>query len=209
MDPTVAGTFFHRCMERLDVNHPAPSAIVAGVLADMELDGDADPDGLAAELQAMIDQLQPTALWTMLRSARRVFRELPFVLSLDGATLRGQIDMLVESADGSWHVIDYKSDRVSAAGLAERAEHYRVQMQLYALAAWRHTGTPPAQATLYFLRPGLTYSFEVTDAALSQAQQEAQSLVNQLAETRRSGVYGRGDGGGVCHGCAYHELCGR
>jgi len=207
LDAAEAGTFFHRCMEWLDLADPVPAATVGQVLAEMELDADAA--ALTAELHDMVDRLRPTALWAMVQSARQVLRELPFVLALDGATLRGQIDMLIEAADGRWHVIDYKSDRVSADRLAERAEGYRVQMLLYAMAAWRHTGTPPAQATLYFLRPGLSHSFDVSPAALEHARQHAQTLTRQLAETRRSGAYGRNETAAACGACAYRELCGR
>ena len=208
LDPAVAGTFFHRCMERLDVNNPAPVAMmVRQALADMDLQADADD--LAAQLQDMLKRLRQSALWDLLQPARcrRVFRELPFVLAMDGATLRGQIDMLIEADDGRWHVIDYKSDRVSADGLAKRAESYRMQMQLYALAAWRYTGSPPAQATLYFLRPGLMHPFVVSPPELEQARKQAQTLAWQLAQARRSGQYAQCNDPAACHHCAYRGLC--
>jgi len=211
LDPAVAGTVFHRCMERLDVTNPAPAAMtVRQVLADMDLAVDGHvADDLSAQLQEMLTCLRQTDLWDLLQPARcrRMFRELPFVLAAGDATLRGQIDMLIEDTDGRWHVIDYKSDRVSADGLADRAESYRMQMHLYALAAWRHTGTPPARATLYFLRGGLLYPFTVAPAELERTRHQAQALAGQLAHARRWNHYARANDPAACEVCAYRELC--
>ncbi|MER2561540.1 MAG: UvrD-helicase domain-containing protein [Myxococcaceae bacterium] len=85
-----------------------------------------------------------------LPTARRVLRELPFVLRLsDGAFslhLRGQIDLLV--IDERVEVIDYKTTTPSEAGLAP----YAFQLGCYALAARRIVQAPGVE-----VRAGISY----------------------------------------------------
>ena len=208
LDAATVGTIFHRCMELMDFADPRPLALVQTTLTEMGLDQEVAPAALAADLQAMIDRMAGTPLWDKLRTARQVQRELPLTLGVDGAILRGQIDMIFEDDQGRWHVVDYKSDRVNESTVAGHAQSYRLQMLLYALAAWRHTGTPPAQATLYFLRAGLTHSFDVSPESLEQARQEAQQLAGQLAQSRRTHRYARCSED-HCTVCSYRQLCGR
>ena len=86
--------------------------------------------------------------------AQHVHRELPFMLRLDdghGFTLmlRGQIDLLVEQADGSAQVVDYKTTTQPAEGLAP----YSFQLGCYALAAARFVKPGTAVHTgISFLR---------------------------------------------------------
>jgi ATP-dependent exoDNAse (exonuclease V) beta subunit len=66
----------------------------------------------------------------------RVHRELPFVLKLEDSEgfalmLRGQIDLLLEGADGSAQVVDYKTSKEPPDGL----KPYAFQLGCYALAA--------------------------------------------------------------------------
>ena len=208
LDAATVGTIFHRCMELMDFANPRPLALVQTTLTEMGLDQDIDAAALAADLQAMIDRMAGAPLWDKLRTARQVLRELPLTLGVDGAILRGQIDMIFEDDQGRWHVVDYKSDRVNESTVVEHAKSYRLQMLLYALAAWRHTGTPPAQATLYFLRAGLTHSFDVSAESLEEARKEAHQLAGQLAQSRRTHRYTHCSDD-HCTICFYRQLCGR
>ncbi|MBS1152862.1 MAG: ATP-dependent helicase UvrD/PcrA, partial [Myxococcaceae bacterium] len=86
--------------------------------------------------------------------AARVHRELPFMLRLDDGhgfllMLRGQIDLLVEQADGSAQVVDYKT----AARPAEGLTPYAFQLGCYALAAAKFLKAGTAvQTGISFLR---------------------------------------------------------
>jgi ATP-dependent exoDNAse (exonuclease V) beta subunit len=89
-----------------------------------------------------------------LPAARRVLRELPFVLRLGdehfSLHLRGQIDLLVVSE--TVDVIDFKTSVPSEAGL----EPYAFQLGCYALAARRFLESPALElrAGVSFLRSG-------------------------------------------------------
>ena len=73
---------------------------------------------------------------------------------MESLVLRGQIDLWFEDRAGTV-LVDYKTDRVDAAGAPARAEKYGQQLRLYALALERLDGRAPREAYIYFLRPNV------------------------------------------------------
>lgn len=70
-----------------------------------------------------------------------------------GVLLRGRPDMVFELADGSYHIVDYKSSRAPQPGQAVTAR-YRVQLNAYAFLA-RHAGiTPVSGLSVVYLEAG-------------------------------------------------------
>ena len=67
--------------------------------------------------------------------------------------LQGVVDCFFEE-DGALVVVDFKTDRVAPDALAERAEHYRPQLEAYSLALAQVIGKPVKEKILYFLRRG-------------------------------------------------------
>ena len=51
-------------------------------------------------------------------------------------------------------VIDFKTDRINAEGLAKKVEQYRPQVQAYAEALARIYEKPVKQSLLYFFHTG-------------------------------------------------------
>ncbi|MFN8159942.1 MAG: UvrD-helicase domain-containing protein [Solirubrobacterales bacterium] len=92
--------------------------------------------GLRAELEA---------------KGTRLRAEVPFLLELGGAMVRGSIDLLAEPSSGPPVVIDYKTDSLGEQSPAERAGRYEVQRMLYALAASRATGGGSVRVAYVFL----------------------------------------------------------
>lgn len=101
----------------------------------------------------------------MLSSKAQVRREWPFVMAaspqrfdsaaapIDGGDqllVRGIIDCLLND-DGRWDIIDYKTDRVSGAALAERVQLYRGQLSIYADAVEKLWPGKVGQKCLVFL----------------------------------------------------------
>ncbi len=70
---------------------------------------------------------------------------------LDQVLRRGRIDAMIVTADGV-HVIDYKTDRISAEATAERASFYAPQIRAYAEAVSRWIARP-VSTHLIFLTP--------------------------------------------------------
>ncbi|MDL2289127.1 PD-(D/E)XK nuclease family protein, partial [Oscillospiraceae bacterium OttesenSCG-928-F05] len=67
----------------------------------------------------------------------------------DTVLLQGVCDLFFEEAAGLV-IVDFKSDRVTEATQAARAENYRPQLEAYARALEEITGKPVAARALYF-----------------------------------------------------------
>jgi ATP-dependent helicase/nuclease subunit A len=69
------------------------------------------------------------------------------------ALMEGRID-LIYKRDGAVWLADYKTDRVTEADAAERAEAYRDQALIYTEAVRHALGHRPAGFKIIFLRLG-------------------------------------------------------
>ena len=82
-------------------------------------------------------------------TATAVHREVEFLLAWppgetngDGRYLQGFIDCLYQDAAGDWHLVDYKTNDVTAADVARVAQQY--EMQLLRLRHGRRASARPA-----------------------------------------------------------------
>jgi len=82
-----------------------------------------------------------------LMQTSRVMYELAFIVHIGGVPVTGRIDCIIKQADGSWMVIDYKSDSLSCSEL-RRKKSYQVQLEIYRRAAVI-LGMSPAIAAIY------------------------------------------------------------
>lgn len=96
------------------------------------------------------------------------YRELPFITALDSHLLdntlprgeknilvQGVIDCLWQEDDGSWVLVDYKSDRISPGQTHIILERYSGQMQLYRYAVEHILGQPVKEAYFYLVGSGI------------------------------------------------------
>lgn len=67
----------------------------------------------------------------LMRRVKREFCELPFAVTMEDTRITGKIDRLCELDDGTWMVIDYKSEAVSPDDSSCLAEDYAVSMGIY------------------------------------------------------------------------------
>jgi len=78
--------------------------------------------------------------------------------------------LILTSPDGGLKLVDYKTSRIAAAEVREKALDYDLQLRIYALAAREILGRQVASACLYFLEPNVVHPVEVTPAALEEAE---------------------------------------
>ncbi|MEX0977714.1 MAG: UvrD-helicase domain-containing protein [Pirellulales bacterium] len=177
-DPRGLGTLVHAALAAIDLAAPGDCRELVERFAEQHL-----PDSPAEieEAVAMVEQFVGTSRTREIAGAKTSHAEVEFLLGWppDGQTspdfvLRGFIDRLYQDASDRWHVLDFKTNRTTPAGLAAQAAPYEMQMLLYALAAERILGTPPASLTLHFLRTQGEHEF-AWDAA---ARRRVITLVN-------------------------------
>jgi hypothetical protein len=86
---------------------------------------------------------------------------------IDAGWISGVFDRVVIERDPSGQarratILDFKTDNVDEAGVADRAEHHRPQLETYRKVLCRLTGLPPGQVAtkLVFTVPGAVVTVE-------------------------------------------------
>lgn len=147
-DVRVLGTATHKLLELSPLEWIAQGGLKERLTALQRTSG--LPTDRDDEVVSWAQGFWMTKYGQRLPTARRVLRELPFVLRLSDGDfalhLRGQIDLLV--IDERVEVIDYKTTTPSEAGLAP----YAFQLGCYALAARRIVQAPGVE-----VRAGISY----------------------------------------------------
>ncbi len=111
---------------------------------------------VAAEVDGMLDTFDASPLAETLRDGdTRSWFELPFSWDWDGVPVHGTIDLACE-VEGTWHVLDFKTDDLRGRSLAEAGHAYLPQLALYASALKKAVGGSPVPG-LMFLRTGDLY----------------------------------------------------
>jgi len=86
--------------------------------------------------------------------------------------LSGFIDRLYRDSAGRWHILDFKTNRVTdKTPPPPPSPNTEMQMLVYALAAEAVLKTPPASLVLHFLRTGDEHAFAWNDAARRRVQE--------------------------------------
>ena len=100
-------------------------------------------------------------LYREIAASRRVYREKRFSVSdyigtnVEPLLVQGVIDCFFENADGSYTVVDYKTDRVKS--YSELVSRHRTQLSYYSRAVERMTGCRVSRTLLYsFVLGGVT-----------------------------------------------------
>jgi ATP-dependent helicase/nuclease subunit A len=154
-DGTAVGRAVHGLLEwSANRDWLEPSAEVVGRFAAAE--------GLSAEPAGIESLLEPLRAWLgcdlfteRVHAADRSRAEVSILMPLAGTLLRGSIDLLVEAAGHPPLIVDYKTDRLNGADPIERAAHYGVQRDIYALAVSEARQSEEIEVAYVFLeQPG-------------------------------------------------------
>jgi ATP-dependent helicase/nuclease subunit A len=149
------GSAFHRLMEIVDLAGKGDMDRMARAVAlDHGIVEEAGELGLLVRRALDAEPLRSASV------ADRVLREVPFIVPVSVVVndvpavhfLEGRIDLIFE-LNGTWTVIDYKTDSVSDDEVDERFELYRTQGMLYAAALSRSGVTLGGGVLFYFVRP--------------------------------------------------------
>ncbi|WP_130871158.1 helicase-exonuclease AddAB subunit AddA [Intestinimonas massiliensis (ex Afouda et al. 2020)] len=161
LTPAQKGTALHLVMQYIDFEKAGtPEGVAAEISRLVEQQfltpqqGEAaDPARIAAffrselgrELMASVS-LRREFKFSILVPARRY---IPMAPEGDEVLLQGVVDCYFETLEGIT-VVDFKTDRVTAKTVAERAEHYRPQLEAYSQALEEITGKPVVRRALWF-----------------------------------------------------------
>ncbi len=173
------GTATHLVISRLDFARPVNKEAIEKVIDKLLVDG-AIAEAVAEHIdtKSIITFFHSDLGRLVLDTENTICREWPFTFSLPASLLarrsslvarttshesrvtddevviiQGIIDMLIRTPDGLL-VIDFKTDRITANEVSERAEFYRRQLELYSRAASAILKDKLLGKWLYFLTPG-------------------------------------------------------
>ncbi len=140
------------------------------LLADDDLPGRAD-SGIddADELHAVIERFESGPFAERAPAAV----EAPFALVLAGQVIRGRIDAVYLEPDGSWLIVDWKTN------ISETADPLQLSLYRLAWAELRRVGLEQVGAAFHYVRSGRT----VRPAALL-GREELEALVSAGAQLR-------------------------
>jgi len=182
VDARGLGTLVHAVLERVDFEHPERVPELCRYLAPLHISSQVY--ATADEAAGMIGRFLASDRAERMAASQLIRREVEFLLpwtlpgeSYQGLYLQGYIDCLYQDAEGGWHLIDYKSNLVSAAGAPETAQRYQIQMYVYGLACQQVLGTWPAECVLHFLRPATEVVCQWDDPARAAAKSELDAAI--------------------------------
>ena len=169
---------------------PQDSPLIPSLLASLS----------SSERREALQQVETFQRSDLGRRARTggALREVPFAMDRLGATLRGQIDLILDPAGAGMTLVDYKTSRIPAAAVAAKAADYELQLRLYALAARELFGRLPQRARLHFLHPDVQY-----DVNLSAPAMQATEAAIQAFFAAHQGTSYPQRAASHCHSCGY------
>ncbi|HMF03746.1 MAG TPA: UvrD-helicase domain-containing protein [Acidimicrobiia bacterium] len=131
-----------------------------------------------AEVRALARSVLQSATVRSAVAGGRYWREVPVAAIVDGVTVEGFVDLLVETLEGLV-VVDYKTDQTPGEDELDAAmDRYRAQGAAYALALERALGSRVARCVFVFARRRQAVEREVDDlpAAVASVEQRVRAL---------------------------------
>ena len=83
---------------------------------------------LEKEYQGMYDRFMASDI---MKDLNKDLKELSFRITVEGITLSGFIDRAIQHNDGSWSIIDYKTNKVTQEDKQKKANEYALQLSVY------------------------------------------------------------------------------
>ncbi len=176
------GTLIHKIFEHL-VNYPnSKQNQIKEVLSFYAKH--ANPKTIQ-QLSKLIETFIQSNIYAETQKSKRHFPELSFVLRLKRGIIQGSLDLLYETKNGEWMIVDYKTSEITKDETRERGEAYRTQMELYALACAEITGVMPKKAVLYFVKPDTTYEILFDTVKTEDLREKYELLQKEIIEFRK------------------------
>jgi ATP-dependent exoDNAse (exonuclease V) beta subunit len=167
INATISGTYFHALMEHLS-SMDEPSAQQIESIAYAQGDVVAHPHVLnvfVTEGQRLLKIFHDSTLKGVLRTSKRHLHELPYTLLEEGSATMRRPDLLIETEDGSWLIVDYKTDKFEVSTVAQQALKHRMLKQY--VDEFRALTGISAVPCLYFAEHGILHGLPEQSVQLS------------------------------------------
>lgn len=153
------GTAYHRVMELIDLREKD----VAGAIARFAEKGFLSTEQAECIECEKIEKFLASDVAEKMRNAKRIRREESFTIMIDARDVfengenekicvQGTIDCLIENEDGSFVLVDYKTDRYENPD--DIVKRYKKQLELYEIAVFNRFGCNCDEKCLYMFQNG-------------------------------------------------------
>jgi ATP-dependent helicase/nuclease subunit A len=209
IEARLRGTIVHMLLESVNFAHPRPPSERDVVLVARQIGAKLAP-AMREEIAALIAAALDSEPARVLAGARHARSEHPFAFSLgaEEPLVTGVLDLIVERADGTSLIVDYKSDRLTAREDLERLvlRDYGFQRLLYALAAIENGAHSVEVAHWFLQRPN-----EWVSARFRSIERDGlrKQLLERIARVRAMGfTVTNAPHRGICLTCpGRQDLC--
>ncbi len=113
------------------------------------------------EAHKLLNKMLSSQIYGWLLDTKQLYREIPFVYRSDKRIIHGVLDVLLQRQDGSWVVLDYKTNHVKGYKhdtdeklLRNHALRYHLQVGVYAAAVQEQLGGIVPDTYIYYIRYG-------------------------------------------------------
>jgi ATP-dependent helicase/nuclease subunit A len=157
----LTGKFFHKIMEYLAKDKSKLEDDELEALVEQFGEEVAHPlvkQALIAEGKKLINIYAGSKMRELISAAKTVCHEWSYYINSE--TLRlNRPDLLLETANGNWYLIDYKTDRFQAGDLEQHIARHRPQLQRYGEDFSKLTNIQP-QLAIYFAQYGTLHEWQ-------------------------------------------------
>ena len=192
------GRVFHAVMENAgDLRGPEERerAIRAALEREVLLAPEASSP-VIKEVNALVGGLLASKAWTEIAKGSDVKTEFSISAALGEDFITGTIDRLYKASDGLWTVLDYKTDKVSAESVHERAEMYWTQLRFYAVMVGRLYHVQNVRTRILFAaHPEILLEKILSSGDLEAEQRSIAESISRI----RAGVFPSREP--TCHQC--------
>ena len=200
------GLLVHALLERLPATEAPPSRALLDEQADLWLQ-QSGTSLSGADRQRALDLT--TAFWESpvagVRATPGALTEATFLFDHAGMVVSGVMDLLLCDGSGAaWHIVDYKTNALRGRSPEEALLGYRLQADIYCLAALKCGASAVRMDFVFLERPDTPVPVEYDASALHEL---GATLEKALSGLRRSDFEPiRGE---HCDACSVTEVCGR
>ena len=150
------GTAMHTVLERLDFEMSSDLETIGQYVDDLTKTNIlGESEAAEIDLQKVKTYLESDFLCRARKSAG-IHRETPFVIKMDGQLVQGIIDLYFEEDDGLI-LVDYKTDRLSGRPVADLAQKYVAQLEIYEKALVKLTQKTVKEKYIYFMDQNIAH----------------------------------------------------
>ena len=181
------GILVHRVLENFHTRSADDDApVIERVLQEIPVQSD-HIDAYREQLTALLQRFREHPVVTEIQASPHALAEYTLRAPMDDTHwLLGKLDYLFQRPDGTWAVVDFKTNRTDRKGLDSLVQKYAMQMETYALLVHHlFPEQPTIPVGLFFLQPMEVRWRHFTPDALENTRNTVLDLMHQLDQFLR------------------------